>query len=180
MQITHGWLEGAEPIESANCNARPQNEAPSLIVVHCISLPAGHFGNDYVEQLFTNCLDCDEHRDFDDIRDLRVSSHLFIRRNGSILQFVPFDRRAWHAGESSFEGRSQCNDFSIGVELEGIDTGRFTLQQDEALAEACRAIMATWSIPTEHIVGHSDIAPGRKTDPGSGFDWQRLRRNISP
>jgi AmpD protein len=179
MQITDGWLEGAEPIKSVNCDARPQNEAPSLIVVHCISLPAGHFGNGYVEQLFTNCLDCDEHRDFDDIRDLRVSSHLFIRRNGSVMQFVPFDRRAWHAGESSFDGRSQCNDFSIGVELEGIDKGGFTHEQYEALAKACRVIMSTWSIATDHIVGHSDIAPGRKTDPGSGFNWQRLRLSVS-
>tara|TARA_R110002072_G_scaffold89232_1_gene199801 strand:+ start:4354 stop:4908 length:555 start_codon:yes stop_codon:yes gene_type:complete len=179
MGITDGWLQGAEPIKSDNFDARPQGETPSVIVLHCISLPAGHFGNSYVEQLFTNCLDCDEHPDFDDIRDLRVSSHLFIRRDGAVHQFVPFTQRAWHAGESSFEGRSQCNDFSIGVELEGIDTGRFTDRQYEALANACRLIMATWSIPTERIVGHSDIAPGRKTDPGSGFDWQRFRQSVS-
>lgn len=178
MQIREGWLTGAAQVASPNCDERPNAEV-SLIVIHCISLPAGHYGNHYVEQLFTNCLDCEAHPDFDDIRSLQVSSHLLIRRDGSCTQFVPFQKRAWHAGESSFSGRSQCNDFSIGVELEGIDTGTFTDRQYEELVEVCRLMMTTWQIPLEHIVGHSDIAPGRKTDPGIGFDWQRLRRELS-
>ena len=182
MQIKDGWLESAKRVISPNCDARPgagSAAEPSLIVVHCISLPAGHFGNDYVEQLFTNCLDCREHDDFDDIRELRVSSHLFIRRSGAVVQFVPFDQRAWHAGESSFKGRSQCNDFSIGVELEGVDTGEFTDQQYQMLTSFCQLLMADGSIPADHIVGHSEIAPGRKTDPGPGFDWQRLRQSVN-
>jgi len=178
MKIADGWLEGARRVVSPNCDARPNAES-SLIVVHCISLPAGHFGNDYVEQLFTNCLDCSEHDDFDDIRQLRVSSHLFIRRDGLVTQFVPFHQRAWHAGESSFMGRSQCNDFSIGVELEGVDSGEYTDRQYEALTNVCRLLIANCSIPADHIVGHSDIAPGRKTDPGPGFDWQRLRQSVN-
>jgi len=133
-----------------------------------------------VEQLFTNCLDCNAHPDFDDIRELKVSSHLFIRRDGTIVQFVPFHMRAWHAGESSHAGRPQCNDFSIGVELEGIDTGFFTEQQYHSLVEVCDLLMAEWDIPLESVVGHSDIAPGRKTDPGSGFDWSRLKRDVRP
>ena len=178
MQIHEGWLTGARPIESPNHDERPAGEV-SLIVIHCISLPAGHFSNVHVEQLFTNCLDCDAHPDFDDIRELRVSSPLFIRRDGSIIQFVPFHQRAWHAGESSFAGRTQCNDFSIGVELEGIDTGYFAEQQYRSLVEVCKVLMAHWDIPLQQLVGHSDIAPGRKTDPGAGFDWARLRQEVS-
>lgn len=178
MQIRDGWLSNATRVISPNCDERPGSEI-SLVVIHCISLPAGHFGNRYIEQLFTNCLDCDEHPDFDDIRTLNVSSHLLIRRDGSLVQFVPFENRAWHAGESSFEGRSQCNDFSIGVELEGIDTGLFTDQQYAVLTLVCRLLMTTWQIPLERIVGHSDIAPGRKTDPGVGFDWRRLQNELS-
>ncbi|MFT5561881.1 MAG: AmpD protein [Candidatus Azotimanducaceae bacterium] len=178
MQIKEGWLESAKQVVSPNCDARPNAEL-SLIVVHCISLPAGHFGNDYVEQLFTNRLDCGEHVDFADLRQLRVSSHLLIRRDGLVVQFVPFDQRAWHAGESSFKGRTQCNDFSIGVELEGIDSGEFTDRQYEALTRVCRLLMTSCSIPADHIVGHSDIAPGRKTDPGPRFDWQRLRLSVN-
>jgi AmpD protein len=177
MQIHDGWLSNAERVMSPNCDERP-DPAISLIVVHCISLPAGHFGSRYVEQLFTNCLDCDVHPDFDDIRELKVSSHLLIRRDGSVVQFVPFDKRAWHAGESSFGGRAQCNDFSIGVELEGTDTGTFTDSQYAGLSDVCRLLMAKWQIPMDHIVGHSDIAPGRKTDPGVGFDWPRLRHGL--
>jgi AmpD protein len=178
MQIHEGWLTGVRRIESPNCDERPAGEV-SLIVIHCISLPAGHFGNVHVEQFFTNCLNCDAHPDFDDIRELNVSSHLFIRRDGSIVQFVPLDQRAWHAGESSFDGRAQCNDFSIGVELEGVDTGCFTEQQYSRLVDVSKVLMAHWDIPVHRLVGHSDIAPGRKTDPGSGFDWARLRQEVS-
>ena len=178
MQIVDGWLAPVEQIPSENCDERPLGEI-SLIVVHCISLPAGHFGNDYVEQLFTNNIQVDDHPDFADLTDLHVASHLFIRRDGKIQQYVPFHKRAWHAGVSSFEGREQCNDFSIGIELEGTDTGEFNNIQYAQLIRTCNLLLKHYSIPSRHIVGHSDIAPGRKTDPGSGFDWQRLQAGIA-
>ena len=177
MQIEDGWITVAQRVHSPNCDS-PVDFSPELVVVHCISLPAGHYGNDCVEHLFTNRLDCDQHPDFDDIRDLKVSSHFFIRRDGRLVQFVPINQRAWHAGESSFKGRSHCNDFSVGIELEGVDTGFFTAQQYEVLASVCRVLMLAFSIPVAHIVGHSDIAPGRKQDPGIGFDWLRLRVSV--
>lgn len=177
MDIVDGWLSTAQQIPSENCDARPSDEI-SLIVIHCISLPAGHFGNDYVEQLFTNQITLSHHPDFADLAELKVASHLFIRRDGRIVQFVPFNQRAWHAGVSEFDGRSQCNDFSIGIELEGIDSGEFNEAQYIQLIRVCRLLNEHYEIPNGHIVGHSDIAPGRKTDPGTGFDWQRLRAGV--
>lgn len=173
MNIVDGWLSTAEQIRSDNCDARPDEEI-SLLVIHCISLPAGHFGNDFVEQLFTNRLDVSCHPSFEDLSNLHVASHLFIRRDGTLHQYVPFHKRAWHAGVSSFQGREQCNDFSIGIELEGTDSGQFTDEQYEQLIRTCKLLRTQYDIPVDHIVGHSDIAPGRKTDPGAGFDWQRL------
>ena len=171
--VDHRLLE-ARQCESPNWNERPEGEV-SLIVVHGISLPVGHFGNDYVEKLFQNLLDTGIHRDFGDLANGRVSSHLFIRRDGAVVQFVPFDRRAWHAGISRFGERENCNDFSIGIELEGTDTGGYTDAQYVALASVCRRLMKEYAITKEHIVGHSDIAPVRKTDPGPAFDWTRFR-----
>lgn len=177
MEIVKGWLTPVQRIPSDNFDERPAKEV-SLIVVHCISLPAGHFGNHYVEQLFTNCLSLESHPDFADLKGLRVASHLFIRRDGAVIQFVPFDKRAWHAGESNFQGREQCNDFSIGIELEGVDSGEFNHSQYLRLVQVCNLLTQHYQIPRDHIVGHSDIAPGRKTDPGSKFDWQRLRSGV--
>ncbi len=178
MDIVGGWLDTAQHIPSPNCDERPEHEV-SLIVIHCISLPGGHFGNDYVRQLFTNQISLGDHPDFSDLKGLHVASHLFIRRDGQVLQFVPFGQRAWHAGESNFSGRSRCNDFSIGIELEGIDTGAFTDVQYAQLIGICRLLEERFDIPDGHIVGHSDIAPMRKTDPGIKFDWQRLRAGIA-
>lgn len=173
MQIVDHRIVPAHSLSSPNWNERPVDEI-SLIVVHGISLPIGHFGSDYVGQLFMNQLETSVHPDFADLVDLHVSSHLFIRRDGAIVQFVPFDKRAWHAGVSRFEGRENCNDFSIGIELEGTDTSDYREAQYVSLANACATIVEWYSIPPRHIVGHSDIAPGRKTDPGPAFDFARL------
>lgn len=177
MEISDGWLSAAQQVPSVNCDERPADEI-SLLVIHCISLPAGHYGNRFVSELFTNTLDVDCYPDFADLKNLHVASHLFVRRDGTIVQFVPFHKRAWHAGESSFAGRSSCNDFSVGIELEGIDSDGFTNQQYHQLIQVCELLIETYSIPRKNVVGHSDIAPGRKTDPGSGFDWPRLRAGI--
>ncbi|MBD3647672.1 MAG: 1,6-anhydro-N-acetylmuramyl-L-alanine amidase AmpD [Pseudomonadales bacterium] len=174
MNIVDDRLAEAHQVESPNFDDRPDNGI-DLIVVHNISLPAGHFGTRYVEQLFLNCLATNDHPDFQDLSELRVSSHLLIRRNGDIIQFVPFDKRAWHAGESNYKGRDRCNDFSIGIELEGTDDSGYCDVQYRRLAEVCAALSDEYGIGAGDIVGHCDIAPGRKTDPGQGFDWQRFR-----
>lgn len=168
-----GWLADSRSVESPNFDARPDNEAPSLIVIHAISLPPDHFGGPGVEQLFTNMLDPAEHPYYGEICHLRVSAHFFIRRDGETVQFVSADDRAWHAGVSSWAGRERCNDFSIGIELEGCDTLPFEAVQYVRLAELIATLCARY--PVEAVVGHSDIAPGRKTDPGPFFDWARLR-----
>ena len=178
MDIVEHRLIQAQQLASDNCDERPADELISLIVIHGISLPAGHFGTPYVEQLFCNQLDCDEHTDFTDLKALKVSSHLFVRRNGEIIQFVPFDKRAWHAGVSSYQGREQCNDFAIGIELEGVDWRNYQLAQYLVLADICIALQQRYEIPDDAIVGHSDIAPGRKTDPGPSFDWKKLKDEI--
>lgn len=170
MKISHGWLNTAQQLPSPNCDSRPSAEI-SLIVVHGISLPAGHFGNSYVNDLFLNQLNLDAHPDFADLQSVCVSSHLLIRRDGRLLQYVPFHQRAWHAGISSFKGRSSCNDFSVGIELEGTDEAGYNANQYLQLASVCRLMLDTWQIPADHIVGHCDIAPGRKTDPGPAFKW---------
>lgn len=167
-----GWLAAARRLPSPNCDARPEGSAIELIVIHNISLPPGVFDGDAVIDLFTNRLDWDAHPYFQGIRGLKVSAHFFIRRDGSLIQFVPCTQRAWHAGASNWHGRERCNDFSIGIELEGSDDLPFTDAQYAALIPLVRQLKQTY--PIAAVVGHSDIAPGRKTDPGPHFDWQRL------
>ncbi len=176
VHINDGWIEGAEPCLSPNFNQRPDNTAISLLVIHNISLPPGDFGGGYVQQFFQNKLDASVHPYFATIAELKVSAHLFIERDGKITQFVPFDSRAWHAGSSSFAGVANCNDYSIGIELEGADDIPYTDAQYTALEKVSRQLLLTYpKLTPERITGHSDIAPGRKTDPGPAFDWQRYR-----
>ena len=169
------WLAGVRRAPSPNCDPRPDGSIIDLLVVHGISLPQGEFGTPFVEDLFCNRLDRFAHPSFEEIAGLRVSAHVLIRRDGELIQFVPFDMRAWHAGESCFRNRLACNDFSIGVELEGCDDVPYEAIQYRRLAELARTLMQVWpGIRRGHIVGHSDIAPGRKTDPGPRFDWNLL------
>ena len=168
-----GWLGSARRIPSPNCDERPAGCVVELIVVHAISLPPGEFGGGGIIDLFTNRLDPAAHPYYATIADLRVSTHFLIRRDGDLIQFVPSVRRAWHAGESSWKGRTRCNDFSIGIELEGTDDTAFEDPQYSRLAALTRALRARYRI--EDLAGHSDVAPGRKTDPGPYFDWQRYR-----
>ena len=177
MKIEGHKLEGVKQIDCPNADARPDGEV-SLIVVHNISLPLSHFGNHFVERLFCNQLDVTGHDDFRDLGNLRVSSHVLIHRDGSLIQFVPFDRRAWHAGESAFRDRPVCNDFSVGIELEGTDYSTFQDVQYHALVEVCRLLISRYNVPMSNIVGHSDIAPDRKTDPGPFFDWDKFRKML--
>jgi len=177
--IESGRLVEAQWVESPNCDAR-SGQVIDLIVVHGISLPPNQFGGEGVVQLFTNQLNPDAHPYYAEIANLRVSAHLFIRRDGQIIQFVNFDQRAWHAGVSSYQGRSACNDFSIGIELEGADDVRYTQSQYQALALAVEALMDAYpALDQKQIVGHSDIAPGRKTDPGPLFDWSALSQQLN-
>jgi len=174
-------LSGARQLESPHQDARPDAADISLLVIHAISLPPGEFGGDFVDDLFLGRLDASAHPYFETIRGLRVSAHLCIFRDGRTTQYVPFDRRAWHAGISRFEGRTHCNDFSIGIELEGCDELPFTAAQYGALAQASRALMAAYPrITRQRITGHSEIAPERKTDPGPHFDWIRYRASLAP
>jgi len=167
-----GWLSTARQLPSPNCDARPQGMAIELIVIHNISLPPGVFDGDAVIDLFTNRLDWDAHPYYQSIRGLRVSAHFFIRRDGSLIQFVPCTLRAWHAGASNWQGRECCNDFSIGIELEGSDDLPFTEAQYATLTPLLQLLKQAY--PIRAVVGHSDIAAGRKTDPGPHFDWQRI------
>jgi AmpD protein len=167
-----GWLPAARRLPSPNCDARPEGMAIELIVIHNISLPPGVFDGDAVIALFTNQLDWDAHPYYQGIRGLRVSAHFFIRRDGSLIQFVPCSLRAWHAGVSTWQGCERCNDFSIGIELEGTDDQPFTDAQYAALIPLVQQLKQAY--PIRAVVGHSDIAAGRKTDPGPHFDWQRL------
>lgn len=151
-----------------------------LLVVHGISLPPGEFGGPFIADLFTNRLDSSLHPYFREIEDLRVSAHALIRRDGEVIQFVSFDRRAWHAGQSSFLGRGRCNDYSVGIELEGADDVAYTDAQYRRLAALARALMRAYpGISGARMAGHSDVAPGRKTDPGPAFDWTRFRRLLN-
>ena len=178
---TTGLLEPAIWRESPNRDARPNDAEPSLIVLHGISLPPGQFGGPGIEALFMNSLDWDAHPYFQEIRGMEVSSHLLIRRDGSVTQFVPFDERAWHAGESCFRGQHRCNDFSIGIELEGEDETPYDDRQYEVLPHVIRALCEAYpAISPREVAGHSDIAPGRKTDPGPAFDWLRLYDGLRP
>jgi AmpD protein len=172
-----GWLPAATRLPSPNCDARPEGLAINLIVIHNISLPPGVFDGNAVIDLFTNQLDWDAHPYFQQIRDLRVSAHFFIRRDGSLIQFVPCSLRAWHAGVSSWQGCERCNDFSIGIELEGTDDQPFTDAQYATLAPLVRQLKQAY--PIQAVVGHSDIATGRKTDPGPHFDWLRLNEQTA-
>lgn len=175
--IANGLLAQARFVASPNCSERG---APvDLLIIHNISLPPGQFGTGCVEDLFCNRLDPDAHPFFTEIRDLRVSAHLLIDRLGDVTQFVPFDKKAWHAGESLHAGRSNCNEFSIGIELEGTDDSGFTDAQYDQLSAITKALFVQFpQLNAERIVGHSDVAPGRKTDPGPGFDWARYRRAV--
>lgn len=172
MMSEQGWLVDARLCPSPNCSERPVGSEISLLVIHNISLPPGQFGGGYIEQLFTNQLNANEHSYFAEIVDLEVSAHCLIDRNGKVVQFVPLSRRAWHAGDSSFAGCANCNDYSIGIELEGTDTTPYTANQYQSLARVCRELLAIYpALTAERIVGHSDVSPGRKTDPGPAFDW---------
>ena len=172
-----GWYHYARALVSANQGPRPDKAHIDLIVIHSISLPPGKFGNQNVQRLFTNQLNWDEHPYFQGIRGLEVSAHFFITRSGELWQFVSCDERAWHAGQSSYRGRENCNDDSIGIELEGLEGGTFEMPQYETLAVLCAAVMAHY--PIEYLAGHEHIAAGRKKDPGPGFDWLFLQRCLA-
>lgn len=175
LDIETGLASQARQCASPNFDRRPDDTEISLVVLHGISLPPGEFGGDEIEQFFCNCLNWEAHDYFEEIRDLIVSSHFLIRRDGELLQFVPTTRRAWHAGQSSYNGRSRCNDFSIGIELEGTDDIPYTDAQYDTLVPLISALIdAHPEVTANTIAGHSDISPGRKTDPGPVFDWLRL------
>lgn len=167
-----GWLDGARPCATANRGPRPAQARIDLVVIHSISLPPGRFGGDAIERLFTNRLDCDAHPYFDRLRGLTVSSHFVVRRGGEVLQFVGCDERAWHAGRSRWRGRDDCNDFSIGIELEGLEGQAFMPLQYDALVRLLHAIAQRY--PIEGVAGHEHVAVLRKLDPGAGFEWRRL------
>ena len=172
-------LEGARICDSPNFSDRLSEEI-SLLVIHNISLPPGQFGNNFVDQFFTNKLDPNKDPYFEEIYEMKVSSHLFIDREGLLTQFVPFDRAAWHAGVSKFKGRDNCNEFSIGIELEGTDDLEYPPNQYKTLIEATKALMEAYpNISVDNIVGHKDIAPIRKTDPGEAFDWDLYKSSLS-
>lgn len=171
-----GWVKDVARLPSPNADVRPDGVAVDLVVIHAISLPPGHYGSGDAHRLFTNSLDYDAHPFYDALRTLRVSAHFLLARDGALTQFVPTVARAWHAGVSEFDGRPRCNDFSVGIELEGCDTEPFTDIQYARLRALIGAIQSRHpAVTSSRIVGHSDIAPGRKTDPGPHFDWQRLR-----
>ncbi|PKH04356.1 1,6-anhydro-N-acetylmuramyl-L-alanine amidase AmpD [Psychromonas sp. MB-3u-54] len=167
-----GFYQNARQIPSPFCNQRPAGSEISLLVIHCISLPEGCYGGHEIESLFTGCLDSQAHPDFSSLEGLEVSAHCVIRRDGEIEQYVPFEKRAWHAGISCFAGVEKCNDYSIGIELEGTDKSAYTEEQYLSLAALTQKIQQRYpAINKQRIVAHSEIAPGRKTDPGDGFDW---------
>lgn len=171
-----GWYRFAHAVASPNFGPRPADTEIDLVVIHSISLPPGVYGGQQVQALFTNSLQTSEHPYFETLRDLKVSSHFYIRRGGELLQFVSCDDRAWHAGVSTHAGRSQCNDFSIGIELEGIEGDRFTQEQYESLMALLPMIAQQY--PIQHVAGHEHIAPDRKKDPGKGFSWRFLQQSL--
>lgn len=180
LNIATQLLEPVRYRPSPHCDARPEAADIDLVVIHGISLPPGEFGGEAVEHFFCGTLDMSSHPDFSPIAHLKVSAHLFIKRDGEIIQFVPFHQRAWHAGESLFAGRTRCNDFSIGIELEGTDTTPYQPIQYTQLTQVLRLLMQHYTgITPERIVGHEEIAPGRKTDPGPAFDWHYLKGSIT-
>lgn len=180
LEITEGWLPRATRLPSPNYDPRPVGVEIDLVVVHGISLPPGIFGGPYIDQFFCNQLDFDAHPYFSRLRGRQLSTHLLIRRGGEMTQYVPFTLRARHAGESEYQGRQACNDFSIGIELEGADETPYTPAQYSRLVEVTAALIRAYpGIRPERIVGHSDISPGRKSDPGPAFDWERFRRELA-
>ncbi|CAK9886013.1 MAG: 1,6-anhydro-N-acetylmuramyl-L-alanine amidase AmpD [Candidatus Erwinia impunctatus] len=179
MQLKAGWLTGVRRVASPHYNDRPPESVPSLLVIHNISLPPGCFGGPWIDALFTGTLDAAAHPFFSSIAGLRVSAHCLIRRDGEIVQYVPFHQRAWHAGISCYHGQSDCNDFSVGIELEGTDTCPYTTAQYQALVRVSQALFTVYPEMASHIVGHSDIAPGRKSDPGHSFDWIRYLTTLA-
>ncbi|WP_462173353.1 1,6-anhydro-N-acetylmuramyl-L-alanine amidase AmpD [Pseudoalteromonas xiamenensis] len=178
MPIIDHFLDSAERRQSSHFDERPNTHDISLVVIHCISLPEGEFGEGYIDDLFMGCIDCRAHPSFQSLEGVRVSAHLVIDREGTTKQYVPFNKRAWHAGVSMFNGREQCNDFSIGIELEGTDRDSFTDQQYRKLSRIITELQIAYPNIKQNIVGHSDIAPGRKTDPGIGFDWDKLHAEL--
>lgn len=177
--IRDGWVRHARRCPSPNFNARPPGTVVSLLVIHNISLPPGRFGGDCIDDLFCNRLDCDAHPYFEALRGLQVSSHFLIRRSGELVQYVSLHDRAWHAGVSRFEERENCNDFSVGIELEGTDERPYTRKQYRRLVSLSVLLFRAFpAITPARIVGHSDIAPGRKTDPGPAFDWAGYRKAL--
>jgi len=179
VKIHNHIITSAKWCPTPNYNERPTADI-NMLVVHNISLPPEQFGGSYIEDFFCNQLDCTVHPYFETIKGLQVSAHLLIKRDGSVVQFVPFDKRAWHAGRSEFEGQVECNDFSIGIELEGSDHINYDKRQYEVLAQVTELLLQTYpAMNPERIVGHSDIAPGRKTDPGASFDWPKYKMLIN-
>ena len=178
FQVIEGQLIGARQIASPNYNARPAHSEIELLVVHNISLPPSQFGGGYIEQFFQNKLDWSLHPYFQTIEGMQVSTHLLILRSGEVLQFVNFNQRAWHSGRSTYLGKKECNDYSIGIELEGSDDLPFQEIQYQVLAHVVTVLQATYPKLLQHVAGHSDIARGRKTDPGPYFDWLKIRRLI--
>ena len=181
MPVEVGWIAAARRVRSPNCDSRPAGSEISLVVLHSISLPRGRYGKvsggSAIERLFTNRLDTAAHPSFADLAGLRVSSHFLIYRDGELVQFVPLQQRAWHAGASGWRGRERCNDFSVGIELEGVDDGRFAAAQYASLVVLLRKLQAV--LPLQDIAAHSDVAPGRKSDPGAQFDWARFLRQLA-
>lgn len=180
MQIRDGMLQQVVQRASPHADARPDPNDISVLVVHGISLPAGQFGTPYIDQLFMGTIDCDADPSFAILRNLRVSAHAVIHRDGQCVQYVPFHRRAWHAGVSHYCGRKRCNDFAVGIELEGTDTTPYTKEQYQTLAEVAAALVRTYpALTPQRIVGHQHIAPVRKTDPGPAFDWDYFRQLLN-
>ena len=174
---TEDWVAGARRVLSPNCDSRPPGSDVTLLVLHSISLPRGEYGGDAIERLFTNRLDPAAHASFAELTGLRVSAHFLVRRAGALIQFVPLRSRAWHAGVSSWRGRKRCNDYSIGIELEGTDDSPFADAQYDRLAKLGRTLCAV--LPIRDLAAHSDVAPGRKTDPGTRFDWPRFLSDLA-
>jgi AmpD protein len=176
IDVATGLLLDVRQVLSPHFDQRPPGQRPELLVIHGISLPPGEFGGPWIEQMFCGNLSTAGHEYFTEVAGLRVAAHALVRRNGSLVQFVGFAQRAWHAGVSEYRGRPACNDFSIGIEVEGTDTAPYDDRQYDSLAALISALLATYrTLSRERLVGHSDIAPGRKTDPGVSFDWPRLR-----
>jgi len=175
--MASNWVAGSRRVPSPNSDSRPPGVEVSLLVLHSISLPRGEYRGDAIERLFTNRLDPAAHPSFANLAGLRVSAHFLVRRDGALIQFVPLQKRAWHAGLSTWRGRERCNDFSVGVELEGTDDGAFAAAQYETLFRLLKKMQAV--LPLREIAAHSDVAPGRKTDPGTRFDWARLLAGLA-